>query len=83
MKLLAKLGYEHERDVVELGSDISAHVSVERRAQTAASLLKRWLGGTLHQGISNDHRFNRRASRSRGLDQTKPGRFNMTTDGGF
>lgn len=44
---------------------------------TVASLLKRWLEGTLHQGISNDHlgyyldeftfRFNRRASRSRGL----------------
>jgi transposase-like protein len=42
-----------------------------------ASLLKRWLAGTLHDGISNQHlgyyldeftfRFNRRTSRSRGL----------------
>lgn len=42
-----------------------------------ASLLKRWLEGTLHYGASDDHlgyyldeftfRFNRRSSRSRGL----------------
>lgn len=75
LKRLAKLGYEHERHV-ELGSEIAAHVSLYG-VHTVASLLKRWLEGTLHQGISNDHlgyyldeftfRFNRRASRSRGL----------------
>jgi hypothetical protein len=42
-----------------------------------ASLLKRWIAGTLHQGISTKHldyyldeftfRFNRRNSRSRGM----------------
>ena len=75
LKRLAKLGYEHERHV-ELGSDVAAHVSLYG-VHTVASLLKRWLEGTLHQGLSNDHlgyyldeftfRFNRRASRSRGL----------------
>ncbi|MBO0979060.1 IS1595 family transposase [Microbacterium sp. SD291] len=75
LKRLANLGYEHERHV-ELGSDVPAHVSLYG-VHTVASLLKRWLEGTLHQGISNDHlsyyldeftfRFNRRASRSRGL----------------
>ncbi|MFT4259873.1 IS1595 family transposase [Microbacterium sp.] len=75
LKRLVKLGYQHERHV-ELGSDVPAHVSLYG-VHTIASLLKRWLEGTLHQGISNDHlgyyldeftfRFNRRASRSRGL----------------
>lgn len=75
LQRLAKLGYEHERHV-ELGSDIPAHVTLYG-VHTVASLLKRWLEGTLHQGISTDHlgyyldeftfRFNRRASRSRGL----------------
>ena len=79
LKRLAKLGYEHEHEherYVELGSDVPAHVTLYG-VHTVASLLKRWLEGTLHQGISNDHlgyyldeftfRFNRRASRSRGL----------------
>ncbi|MEJ1087670.1 IS1595 family transposase [Microbacterium sp. Mu-80] len=75
LKRLAKAGYKHERHV-ELGSDVPAHVSLYG-VHTVASLLKRWLEGTLHQGLSNDHlgyyldaftfRFNRRASRSRGL----------------
>jgi len=72
---LAKLGYEHERHV-QLGSDIPAHVSLYG-VHMVASLLKRWLEGTLHYGASDQHlgyyldeftfRFNRRASRSRGL----------------
>lgn len=75
LRRLAKLGYEHERHV-QLGSDIPAHVSLYG-VHMVASLLKRWLEGTLHYGASSEHlgyyldeftfRFNRRASRSRGL----------------
>jgi len=75
LRRLAKLGYEHERHV-QLGSDIPAHVSLYG-VHMVASLLKRWLEGTLHYGASDQHlgyyldeftfRFNRRASRSRGL----------------
>lgn len=75
LQRLAKLGYEHERHV-QLGSDIPAHVSLYG-VHMVASLLKRWLEGTLHYGASDEHlayyldeftfRFNRRASRSRGL----------------
>jgi hypothetical protein len=75
LQRLAKLGYQHERHV-QLGSDIPAHVSLYG-VHMVASLLKRWLEGTLHYGASDDHlayyldeftfRFNRRASRSRGL----------------
>jgi hypothetical protein len=46
LKRLAKFGYEHERHV-ELGSDIPAYVSLYG-VHTVASLLKRWLEGTLH-----------------------------------
>lgn len=75
LRRLTKLGYEHERHV-QLGSDIPAHVSLYG-VHMVASLLKRWLEGTLHYGASDQHlayyldeftfRFNRRASRSRGL----------------
>ena len=75
LKRLAKLGYEHERHV-QLGSDIPPHVSLYG-VHMVASLLKRWLEGTLHYGASNQHlgyyldeftfRFNRRSSGSRGL----------------
>lgn len=75
LRRFTKLGYKHERHV-ELGSDIPAHVSLYG-VHTVASLLKRWLEGTLHQGISNEHlgyyldeftfRFNRRTSHSRGM----------------
>ena len=75
LQRLAKLGYEHERHV-QLGSDIPAHVSLYG-VHMAASLLKRWLEGTLHYGASDQHlgyyldeftfRFNRRSSGSRGL----------------
>lgn len=72
---LAGLGYGHERHV-QLGSDIPAHVSLYG-VHIVASLLKRWLEGTLHYGARAEHlgyyldeftfRFNRRSSRSRGL----------------
>lgn len=75
LQRLAKLGYEHERHV-QLGSETPAHVTLYG-VHMVASLLKRWLEGTLHYGASADHlayyldeftfRFNRRASRSRGL----------------
>jgi transposase-like protein/predicted RNA-binding Zn-ribbon protein involved in translation (DUF1610 family) len=75
LRRLARLGYQHERHV-QLGSDIPAHV-ILYGVHTVASLLKRWLQGTLHYGASDDHlayyldeftfRFNRRTSRGRGL----------------
>jgi len=68
-------GYARERTVMS-SSDDPAHVSMPG-VHRVASLLKRWIIGT-HQGsVSPDHlqsyleeftfRFNRRASRSRGL----------------
>ncbi|HYB31712.1 MAG TPA: IS1595 family transposase [Solirubrobacteraceae bacterium] len=72
---VAQNGYEHERTVMRQRSD-PAHV-VMPGVHRVASLLKRWLLGT-HQGsVSPEHldaylneftfRFNRRASRRRGL----------------
>lgn len=72
---LKDLGYTHQRTVL-LGSDVPAHVSMVGVHRVAA-LLKRWVLGT-HQGaVQPAHldayldefvlRFNRRASRSRGL----------------
>lgn len=72
---LADLGYVHQR-TVHLGSDVPAHVSMVGVHRVAA-LIKRWVLGT-HQGaVQPAHldayldefvfRFNRRASRSRGL----------------
>jgi len=72
---LAALGYGHERKIM-LGSDEPAHVSLPG-VHRVASLVKRWILGT-HQGaIQPDQldfyldefvfRFNRRASRSRGM----------------
>ena len=72
---LADLGYLHQR-TVHLGSDVPAHVSMVGVHRVAA-LVKRWVLGT-HQGaVQPAHldayldefvfRFNRRASRSRGL----------------
>jgi hypothetical protein len=72
-------GYRHLRTVVG-GSDVPAHESmpgVMPGVHGVASLLKRWLLGTHHGAVlpaQLDHyldefvfRFNRRASRSRGL----------------
>lgn len=70
-----RLGLTHER-IVLIGSNESAHSALPA-VHRVASLLKRWLAGTLHQGQSIEHldyyldeytfRFNRRTSRSRGL----------------
>ncbi len=69
------LGYQHDY-FTRLGSDIRAHVNMPA-VHMAASQLKRWIDGTLHQGISREQlgyyldefafRFNRRTARSRGL----------------
>ena len=68
-------GYRHLRNVVD-GSDVPAH-ELMPGVHGVASLLKRWLLGTHHGAVPPaqlDHyldefvfRFNRRASRSRGL----------------
>ena len=69
------LGITHERIVVATAAD-PAHVLLPA-VHRVASLLKRWLAGTLHFGQSRAQldyyldeftfRFNRRTSRSRGL----------------
>lgn len=72
---IADHGYEHEKTVLSASGD-PAHVSMPG-VHRVASLLKRWLLGT-HQGaVGAEHldaylneftfRFNRRASRRRGL----------------
>lgn len=74
-RAIADHGYLHERTVVTASSD-PAHVAMPA-VHRVASLLKRWLLGT-HQGaVGTEHldaylnefafRFNRRASRRRGL----------------
>jgi transposase-like protein len=74
-KQLPSHGYGHEKTVLSASGD-PAHVSMPG-VHRVASLLKRWLLGT-HQGaVSSEHldaylnefafRFNRRASRRRGL----------------
>ena len=72
---LGAMGYEHEAINVK-GSGSPAHV-VLPGVHRVASLVKRWLSGTLHYGISHDHlayyldeftfRFNRRHAAHRGL----------------
>lgn len=74
-KRLSVIGYEHEAINVK-GSGSQAHV-VMPGVHRVASLVKRWLAGTLHYGISHDHlayyldeftfRFDRRHSLRRGL----------------
>lgn len=75
LKRLAGLGYKHER-FVGVDNDEPAHVNLPG-VHMVGSLLKRWLTGTLHYAVSQEHlayyldeytfRFNRRGSRSRGL----------------
>ena len=75
LKRLSGLGYQHER-FVGLESKEPAHVNLPG-VHMVASLLKRWLTGTLHYAVSQEHlayyldeytfRFNRRSSTSRGL----------------
>ena len=72
---LGKEGFVHEPVNVK-GSGDPAHVALPG-VHRVASLLKRWLMGTLHHGISRDHldyyldeftfRFNRRAAGQRGM----------------
>ena len=75
-KNLAKaLGLRHQRSVL-LHADTPAHSTLPG-VHRVASLLKRWLAGTIHNGQSAEHlsyyldeftfRFNRRSSGSRGL----------------
>jgi transposase-like protein len=74
-RCLGELGYGHQRTVM-LGSDVPAHVSMVG-VHRVASLLKRWILGTHHGSVQPEHldayldefvfRFNRRASRSRGM----------------
>lgn len=70
-----KYSYEQDR-VVHLGSDIAAHVTMPG-VHRVASLLRRWLTGTLQGAVQAKQldyyldeftfRFNRRSSESRGL----------------
>jgi transposase-like protein len=72
---ITKLGYLHEPVSVVRSLD-AAHVLLPG-VHRVASLLKRWLAGTLHHGYAHSHldyyldeftfRFNRRTSRQRGL----------------
>jgi len=74
-KALPDSGFVHEPIPVS-GSGELAHV-VLPGVHRVASLLKRWIAGTLHSGISHEHlgyyldeftfRFNRRSSTRRGL----------------
>lgn len=68
-------GYKHRITVISSGGE-QAH-EVMPRVHKVASLLKRWLLGTLHGGVQHQHldyyldeftfRFNRRRSNTRGL----------------
>ena len=72
---LPSLGYVHQR-AVQLGADVAPHVSMAG-VHRVASLVKRWILGTHHGSVQPEHldayldefvfRFNRRASRSRGM----------------
>jgi transposase-like protein len=72
---LRNVGYQHQPTVISAGTD-PAHV-VMPRVHKVASLLKRWLMGTLQGGIQHQHldyyldefafRFNRRRSKARGM----------------
>jgi ISXO2-like transposase domain len=70
-----RMPISHQRTVLQ-GVEATAHEALPG-VHRVASLLKRWLAGTLHNGHSSAHlsyyldeftfRFNRRPSRSRGL----------------
>lgn len=69
---LSQLGYAH----IQLSNGDVKNNDMIEKAHLVASLLKRWLIGTLHGGVSQKHlpyyldeftfRFNRRTSKSRG-----------------
>jgi predicted RNA-binding Zn-ribbon protein involved in translation (DUF1610 family) len=74
LRRLADMGYTHEYDT---GYNAEDKTTILPGLHLVASLLKRWLIGTLHYGIADTHlpyyldeytfRFNRRTSKSRGL----------------
>ena len=74
LRRLSDMGYTHE---YVLGYKATDPTTVLPGVHLVASLLKRWLIGTLHHSVSDTHlpyyldeytfRFNRRTSRSRGL----------------
>lgn len=78
LRVLSDLGYQHEY-FVGLTSTQPAHINLPG-VHLVASLLKRWLTGTLHYAASQEHldyyldeytfRFNRRTSKARGLLST-------------
>ena len=71
---LSDMGYHHEYASGYLAEDITTVLPGVHRV---ASLLKRWIAGTLHHAVSLDQlpyyldeyafRFNRRNSRARGM----------------
>lgn len=73
--MLSRYGYTHEKTIMSASGD-PAHVAMPG-VHRVASLLKRWLLGTHHGAVSNEHldyyldeytfRFNRRTSKARGL----------------
>ena len=75
LRKLSQMGYEHQF-FIGLDSAEPAHVSLPG-VHMIGSLLKRWLTGTLHYAVTQEHlayyldeytfRFNRRTSKSRGL----------------
>lgn len=75
LRRLSGMGYSHQY-FVGTGSKVPAHVNLPG-VHLIASLLKRWLTGTLHYAVSQEHlgynldeytfRFNRRDAKSRGL----------------
>ena len=75
LRKLPEMGYQHQA-FVGVDSPEPAHVNLPG-VHMVGSLLKRWLTGTLHYAVSQEHlgyyldeytfRFNRRASKSRGL----------------
>ncbi len=74
LRRLSGLGYQHDY-YTQLGGTKPAHVDLPG-VHIVASLLKRWLEGTLQYGASSDHlayyldeftfRFNRRLAKNRG-----------------
>jgi transposase-like protein len=74
LRQLGELGYTHE---YVTGYDAEDRDTVLPGAHLVASLLKRWLIGTLHYSVSDKHfdyyldeysfRFNRRGSKARGM----------------
>jgi hypothetical protein len=75
LRKLPDMGYQHQA-FIGTDSPEPAHVNLPG-VHMVGSLLKRWLTGTLHYAVSQEHlgyyldeytfRFNRRGSKSRGL----------------